>query len=194
MYLSLISNVLYYLDRSIIYPLLGGEAVAIFFAATAVGKAVGLLISPMSTVLLSYLSQADFRMDRRKYWQINILSSLLGIICYIFVIMITDFVVNTFYPSLYENAKQFFVLTNIIPILGGIANMSQPTVLRYVSLYKQGIIQTIELLVSAFVCYCSIKSNGLNGFCMACIFIYIMRILVLWFLGGQVVKNNDNTK
>ncbi len=192
MYLSFVSNIIYYLDRSIIYPLLGGEAVAVFFAATAVGKAVGLLISPMSIVLLSYLSQSDFRLDRKRYWKINILSSLLGIICYIFVIMITDFTVNIFYPSLYENAKQFFILANIIPILGGIANMSQPTVLRYASLNKQAIIQTIELFVSVSVFYFSIKNSGLNGLCMACIFLYIMRILVLWFLGDQVVRYNDN--
>ena len=70
--------------------------------------------------------------------------------------------------------------------------MSQPTVLRYASLNKQAIIQTIELFVSVSVFYFSIKNSGLNGLCMACIFLYIMRILVLWFLGDQVVRYNDN--
>ena len=69
---SLIGNVLNYLDRLIIFPFLGPHKVAVFFTATLVGKLSSFIVSPISGVLLSYISNKKGRMTLSLFWKINI--------------------------------------------------------------------------------------------------------------------------
>ena len=56
---SLINNLLNYADRIIIYPLIGGTAVSIYYASTLFGKIVSTAISPLNSVALSYLAKKN---------------------------------------------------------------------------------------------------------------------------------------
>ena len=187
-YLTLMGNLLLYMDRNILYPLLGGTAVATFFAATVVGKAVGIVTQPMAGVLLSYFSQVDFAMSRKRFWKINVIICVAGLLSYIATIIVVDFVVKFFYPSLYKDAKPYFYLANLIPVLGVIGSMAQPSVLRYVSLKVQSMFQTIYLIVSIGISYFFAIHYGLLGFCYGAILLSTLRIGVLWWLGDAELK------
>ena len=188
-YLTLLGNILLYMDRNLLFPILGSTTVATFFAATVVGKAMGIITQPVASVLLSYFSQVGFNMTKKKFWSMNFAVCIVGICGYVIAIFISDSVVGYFYPSLYVDSKKYFILANLIPILGVIGSMAQPAVLRYVSLTKQSIIQTIYLLLLVLVCYYGAIEFGLVGFCYATILLSIFRIGILWFLGNRILKN-----
>lgn len=187
-YLTLIASMLLYFDRNFLYPLLGGEAVAVYFAATVVGKALCLLTQPISTVMLSYFAQVDFVMNRKKFWQINGAVCVTSFLSYIFTILLVDIIVSFFYPTLYIKAKEYFFIANIVPCLTVIGDMARPAVLKYSSLNTLGILQTSFLIITIGVSYVCIQWNGLYGFCIGSIFLAVMKILTMWVLGDYSLK------
>ena len=52
-----------YLDKILLFPLLGGEAVATYFVASILGKSLGLVIGPLSGLFLSYLARKNFQIE-----------------------------------------------------------------------------------------------------------------------------------
>ena len=60
-----------YLDRLLLLPILGGSAVSVYTVASFAGKSLGVLMTPMAGVLLSYYAQKDYVMTRKTFWKIN---------------------------------------------------------------------------------------------------------------------------
>ena len=189
-YLTLIASMLLYFDRNFLYPLLGGEAVAVYFAATVVGKALCLLTQPISTVMLSYFAQVDFVMNRKKFWQINGAVCVTSFLSYIFTILLVDIIVSFFYPTLYIKAKEYFFIANIVPCLTVIGDMARPAVLKYSSLNTLGILQTSFLIITIGVSYVCIQWNGLYGFCIGSVLLAVMKILTMWALGDYSLRTS----
>lgn len=55
---GLLSNLMIYLDRLIIYPMLGPENVSIYTIASVFGKTISAIAVPISSVILSYISKS----------------------------------------------------------------------------------------------------------------------------------------
>lgn len=65
---GLISRLINYADKLLIYPVLGGEEVAVYYAASIIGKMISMLISPISNVVLSYLAKIEKKKDNIFGW------------------------------------------------------------------------------------------------------------------------------
>lgn len=53
--MSLLANLMVYFDKLVMYPLLGPSAVAVYFAANSMSKAINLIVNPLYSVVLSWL-------------------------------------------------------------------------------------------------------------------------------------------
>ena len=69
---SIVGQIILYLDRFLIYPILGGEAVTIYTVSTVYSKLLVMVFAPIAFVLLSYYSQPNLKMTRKIYWLINL--------------------------------------------------------------------------------------------------------------------------
>ena len=63
---GLSTTLITYLDRLIIYPLLGGNAVTVYTVASFFGKSLGIVMTPIAGVLLGYYAQRNFIMTKKK--------------------------------------------------------------------------------------------------------------------------------
>lgn len=76
----MISNVLArainYADKILLYPLLGGTMVSVYYAATVFSKVVSLAITPINSVALSYLSKINKKTNSLFKW-----TYIVGIVC-----------------------------------------------------------------------------------------------------------------
>lgn len=165
MYVNLISSIKVYFDRTLLLPLLGGEAVSAYFAATFLGKGFVLFVEPLSNVLLSYYGQKDFILTRRKFWLGNIAIFVIVIVGYFFVWILSGPLVSLFYPSLYNSAKEYFWIANIIPLLHVINVIIRPAAIKYVHLDVISKYNTCLLVVAGVTCYYAVLWFGLMGFC-----------------------------
>lgn len=188
-YLSLVDGALLYLDRTFLYPLLGGTAVAIFFVSTILGKVMGIVAGPAANVLFSYLGQQDFVITRKKYKSLLWKICFFGIFCYLGAILLSGIIVSFLYPEMYGEVTKIMFISNVVPVTGVIGTMILPVVLRYVSLSRQSIFETGYLLFYMIVCYFFSKQYGLLGFCYGAIVSNMVRIVYLWYLGYYAIRN-----
>lgn len=166
-------NMLTYLDRWFLYPLLGGEAVSTYTVASFFGKSLGVLLVPISGVLLSYYSKKEYRMDRRTFASANVwifgLCGAFMMICYIFSAWIT----GLFYPTLIGLAAPFLMIANAAAVVNTAAVIIQPIILTHASTYWQLFMQAVYLLTYLGlglwggqkiwlmgICICSTNSSG----------------------------------
>ena len=66
------NSIVKYADRLILYPLLGGVAVSIYYSATIISKLISLAVTPLSTVILSYFSKMESLKRRTFYVMLSV--------------------------------------------------------------------------------------------------------------------------
>ncbi len=76
---NLLSRSLTYVDKLLLYPLLGGTAVSVYYTANIFGKLIIMTVEPITNVILSYLSKE--RTVSKKIWKVTI--PLAGVSCLI---------------------------------------------------------------------------------------------------------------
>lgn len=179
---SMLTNVLLYLDRLLINPILGASDVAVFFAASVVGKLIGIVMQPLSGVILSYIS-VDITEKPSKVFKYSLgISSGIGILFFFGAYFATPFLLEVLYPDLFLEALSLYVLCNLIAVLNMISTIIQPLSLKFCPTYWQARIQIIY-----FICFFTLSLTflyfyGLYGFIIGNIVSQILRLIVIIFV------------
>lgn len=190
---GLIGATTLYLDRFIIYPVLGGEVVSTFTIASFFGKSLGLVMTPISSVLLSYYSQKNFYMDFHRFLLINFFLILIAIIFFFLAKFFSVFFTGLLYPTLINAAEQYILIANTAAIIGVLASMISPIVLRYSSTYWLVAIEITYLAAYFILGMILLHSYGLNGFCAALICVNTLKVLMLYFAGGKTLLKREES-
>lgn len=181
--INLVGNLLLYADRMIIYPTLGAENVSYYSVASFFGKSAGIVMTPISGVLLGYFSQKGFKASKRLFAQVNGLS--LGCLTVFFLgcCLAAPWITRLLYPTLYQQAAPYIIFANFGAVVNIAGNMAQPMVLKCCNtkwtlavqlLYGGTYLALTAVLMPAF---------GLMGFCWATIASNGVRLLALYCLG-----------
>lgn len=186
---GLLGNLLLYLDRLIIYPVLGGEAVSIYTTASLFGKSLGMIMTPIAGVLLSYFSQKTFIMTRAKFWNINIIVFIFSLIFFLISLLVAPMFTGFFYPTLIEGARSFIIYANVASIIAVTSNIIQPSVLKFAPTYWQVIKELIYGIIYFGLGYILLKNYGIFGFCWAAIIANSFRLIFLCIIGSVYLKN-----
>lgn len=180
---SLVANIVTYLDRLLIYPFVGAAAVAIYTTASFFGKCASALIPPVSNVLLAYFSQSDYKMDRKVYFRIAGMSVLFCLCSFIASLPIAPFITRLLYPSLMEEARPFMVLANAAAMLSAASILIQAIVLKYSRTTNLLFIQIIYGVVYIGGGLLMIGKAGIRGFCWAAIAANMVQLICLILFG-----------
>lgn len=188
---SSISGTSTYLDKLLVYPLLGATIMAYYQTASIIAKVIPLFAAAISNVILSYLVQINV-ISKGKYWMyigILIVISVIGvIICNVVVPPVIKFL----YPKYYEHCLSIIPYANIIAILQMFYSFVFPLSLRYAKRSKQYSIQLGRLIPYVILALIFIKLNGLVGFCYATIISQIIQILLVMVISLKAIKRKDN--
>lgn len=165
---SIIGNLINYADKLVLYPLMGGMAVSVYYTATILGKITGMLTGPINSVALSYIA----RWDKNKAGIFTkVLYAGLAICCfgYVVAILLARPVIGLLFPQWLEQVMEIIPLTTVTIMLGALTNILQPFVLKYCKLQWQTIISAVSSIIyfaSAIVFW---HYLGLRGFCFGTI-------------------------
>ena len=175
---SIIRNLTHYADKLVLYPLMGGTAVSIYYTATILGKITGMLTGPINSVFLSYIA----RWDKSRA---NVFSKVLLIglvICsagYVVVLLIAKPVLGFLFPQWLDAVMKLMPLTTVTVMLGVLVSVLNPFVLKFCKLQWLVIINIISSVVyfgSALVLW---HYLGLEGFCIGTIIGLIVRLSIM---------------
>ena len=188
---GLLGNLLVYLDRLIIYPVLGGEAVSIYTTAAVFGKSLGVLMTPIAGVMLSYFSQKSFVMTRKRFWNINILVFIFSFLFFLFTVCIAPWFTGILYPKFIEKATPYILYANIAAIIAVASNIIQPSVLKFSPTYWQVVKEIVYGIIYLGLGYLSLLNYGILGFCWAAIIANLVRLILLCIIGTIFIKEKD---
>lgn len=185
---GLIGNSLVYLDRLIIYPLLGGVAVSIYTVASLFGKTLGIVLGPISGVLLGYYSKSDFNMTKKTFWFLNFSTIILSILFFGFAMGVGPWFTEILYPSLIEEAKPYMFYANLVAVIGAASNMIQPAVLKFAPTQWQFVKEVTFGIIYVVLGIVLGTEYGLIGFCIAGIIANLFKTIFLLAVGSKYIK------
>lgn len=186
---SISGNILMYLDRLLLLPILGGAAVSVYTVASAFGKTLGILMGPLAGVLLSYYAQTGFPMGRRLFWKINILSLAAGGIFMIGSMFFAAWFIGLLYPLLAAEAEPYILIANATAVVNVAGSMTQPSVLRFAPTIWQLIVQIVYCGIYLFAGMIAVRGAGLWGFSVVVLMASTVKLLLLYLIGHVFIRS-----
>ena len=164
---NLLSAVAQQSDKIILGLAMGGEAVTTFYVATLLGKVISLLTTPLNGVLIGYLTKYEGKFTKKM---IAVFASVLlglGIIALLGCFIASEIFVKLFYPDVYKDAEQYFLLASAGQVFYFISNCLMTVILRVASEKYQMYINIIYIIIYAATVIPLTLSFGLWGMTIA---------------------------
>lgn len=184
-----------YMDRFFLYPVLGPDSVSIYTTASILGKTLGIILTPISGVLLSYYSK-DGNITKKQLSSRILIFLGLATLAYGAIALVGYPILNLFYPTLAPLAKPYFLLANLGAVILLLGDAITPTILRYAKPMWITIIQVVFVIAYVGFGILGMFWKGLMGYCLAVILVnsirYGLLVLIAFFSISSKKKNKQN--
>lgn len=164
-----------YMDRFFLYPLMGAAAVAWYTIASYMGKLVGTVLNPISSVLLTYFVRDGDGITKANFWKRTILFLLLSAMSLLFTVAVSKPILELLYPSLVTEAEPYILYASTGATTVVLCNLMQPMLLAYADTKWQPVVQLSYLVVYFPFAFFFTTGFGLTGFCFAVIISNLFR-------------------
>lgn len=175
---SFLVSAISYIDRLIIYPILGGAIVSIYYVSSLFGKAVSMVMTPISSLLLSYLTQMN-EISKSKQLRYILLMCLLACAGYFICILIAPYLLPVLYPTLAQNAMPFIQINTLTAMITLVCAALNPFILRFRSTGWQIAIATSNLAIYLAFSLLFMSRGGLWGFCVGALIAGILKFIMM---------------
>ena len=172
---SAFNKSLTYFDKILLHPLMGGEAVSVYYAANIFGKLVLQVLEPITNVVLSYLS-AEKKVSR-SVWGLTIpIGVSFCAVMYVFCLLFSRFVLSILYPQFVDEAMKLIPISTLSLCVSSFVNIIHPLALKSIKTNRQIIISGAGLLCYVVLALTLYKPYGLMGCCIALLISYIVKL------------------
>lgn len=185
---GIIGTVTMYLDRFIIFPILGGSSVSYFTTACFFSKSISLILLPITAVLLSYISSNKLLMTNKRFIVTNWILIILSILFLFFSLTFGKFVTGLLYPTLIDASKPYLLLASIGVIIGISGSFNGIVVLAKAPSFWQVVISTEKLICYLLFCLIFVKMYGLYGMCVGIIITNTICFITNFIVGNYYLK------
>lgn len=191
---SLLTNLMNYFDKFMIYPMFGATSVAAYYAVNSMAKITSLITNPMSSVILSWVSKYDDKNNKNKIIKMTLLSNIpVIIIVTILTIPLTYISLKLLYRQYVTEAISLIIPIAITSAIGTAATLIKSVLLKFSNTNKLVFTYIIYLVMFMICGYTFSKTNGLMGFAIANLMsktmLLIMFIILLLSTKKEEVKN-----
>ena len=178
---SFLSRVMTYADKLLIFPILGGVITSIYYAATLSGKIVSLAMTPLSSVILTYLSKTKGKNDQQ--FKLAFISGVVACIGgYIICVLCTRPVLTLIYPQFVNEAMKYILITTGTTALQALISVINPFVMKFFDLKWQIAINGGTALSYVVLCVGLLSVFGLYGFCIGALLTNVFKIIFMLFI------------
>ncbi len=133
---SLMTNLIIYLDRLIIYPLLGAAPMAVYYSASAMSKILGMINNPVASYALSVISKKDDSSGPRITGMLFRLIFPLLAAAAVFSAVLTYAAVLLLYPQYFDNAVILIIPVSLASSLSIVSYLVRTVIIRFYSIKK----------------------------------------------------------
>lgn len=164
---GLIGNMTTYLDRFLIHPILGAGSVSIYATAVWFSKSIFLVLTPMNSVLLSYLAGEQIRITKKRFLSVCGMLLVAAAFFELAVRTVGMWITGILYPGLIEEAAPYMMIASSGIIMGIISNFFGTIVLAYGRIYWQTVFSVLNIVSYGVLGIVLLNKYGLRGMCIA---------------------------
>lgn len=178
-FVSLLTNLMNYFDKFLIYPMFGGALVAVYYAVNSMSKIASLITNPMSSVILSWVSNSDEKKNKKKILKLTLISNIpILLVVTIITIPLTYIALRILYSQYMQEALVLIIPIAITTAFGTAATLIKSVLLKYSNTNKLVLAYIIYFAVFAILGFYMSKIQGLVGFTIA----NLISKIILWGL------------
>lgn len=197
-FISFLINMTTYFDKIIIYPILGDNAVNVYYATSSMSKILSLITNPLHGVILSWLKGNDEEF-KKKVTTVTLKANIpMLIITFLLSIPLTYIAVMILYPQYLEDSRKL-----IIPICIGVAfstasSIVKAILMKYIESKKLVKIYVIYIIILFLGATIASYYIGITGFAyaisLASVSLWVMFILLLNKTNALQERKDDGAK
>ena len=186
---AIILNLINYADKLVLYPLMGGTAVAVYYTATILGKITGMLTGPINSVFLSYIARWD---ESRAgfFFKMLGMGSSISVVGYGITMLFARPVIGLLFPQWLEEVLNIIPLTTVTIMLGVLTSLLQPFVLKYCKMEWQIAISAAGSVAYFLFALIFWHFFGLKGFCIGTIIGITVKLVIMIGVYYKTMKDN----
>ncbi len=188
----LILNLVTYLDRFIINPMLGEASVSVYYAATFFAKTLSFLVGPISGVLLGYMAKNTFKLTKKKFLLLNAGALAMTVVFWGITMLLGRPITAWLYPTLIDEALPILWIASLGTIVGISCTITMLPVMKYAPPYWQTILSVVSLALYFACGYISLINGSLLTFSYACLIYNCIRMLITFVVGWIYMKPRQN--
>lgn len=190
---SFLNNILTYADKLLLFPLLGPSAVSIYYTATIFGKIISMMINPINSVMLSYLTKME-KVGTKKLVYIIFSTTIIGIISYFVTILISYPLLNLLYPQWADESLELIYVTTATAIIGVICSVIHPFILRFKNINWQLLISGTNVALYVILGVLFYDLYGLLGFCIGMLIANALKLIIMIAILAVTINKENKLK
>ncbi len=165
--ISLLTNLMNYFDKFLIYPMFGAEVIAVYYAVNSVSKITSLISNPMSSVILAWVSNSDEKNNKIIIKNTLLLSLPLIVICILFTIPFTYLALKILYSQYLSNGIILIIPVAIASGFGVACSLIKSVLLKMYDSRKLVYIYLFYFTIFIILAFCLSKRFSIVGFAYA---------------------------
>lgn len=171
-----------YADKLLIYPILGASAVAYYYAASIMGKMISMGISPISSVILSYVVK-EKSLAKTTIKRLLFALVILAVTGFVVAYIVGRILLQVLYGTWFEMTINLLPWTVLAALFASVASVIHPFVLKFKSELYQISVNSIYVLVYVVCSILLSRQFGLIGFCVGyCITMFTKLVIYIILL------------
>ncbi len=190
---SLLARASSYCDRLILYPLLGGAAVSVYYVSTLFAKVISMITTPVSNVVLSYLAVRE-KAESHRFRITMIVGAVACCVAYFAILLIAGPAMRLIYPKFADAALMYLPITSITALVSVLYSLANPFVLRFCPMRWQMLFSAVTLIIYLAAALVLLSVYGMMGFCWGALIAETARLLLVVVAYSRVAKTEDSNE
>ena len=175
---SLLTSVVTYGDRLILYPLMDGTSVSVFTSAQLIGKMLQMIATPVASFLLAYMAKRKAESLSVKWIYMPVLA-LACVILYVGCMVVSKPLIGFLYPQWAMQSLQYVPMTALNGVLHMLNVMINVFALKLCSSKWQVVKSGIYLVAYMLLSFTLLNWYGLMGFCVGNVLASVFELVFL---------------
>jgi len=177
-------------DKLLLFPLVGARAVSVYYTASIFGRVFSVIITPINSVMLSYLSKMNKFKTSRFLHIIGVLF-IIGSFGYFVIVIASHPLITFLYPKWAGDSLELIYITTATAIISVISSVLNPFILKFYNINWQILIASVNLILYISFAILFYNLYGLFGFCLGILFANIAKLILMLSI---FIFNNKKSK
>ncbi|MEG0392710.1 MAG: hypothetical protein RR626_08105 [Anaerovoracaceae bacterium] len=167
-----------YADKLLLFPLLGGAGVSIYYTANLFGKIILEGLTPVNNVILSYLRRRE-TFSNQIFLLYTLVCSLVCAVGYFVCVLISRPVLTILFPQWVDSAMELVPVTTLSICVFAVSSLLLPFTLKFCNIMWQVLINGSTFVLYIICAYSFFQLYGAKGFCFGILLGYVCRLLLV---------------